>query len=47
MERAQLSGLTVDGVELRAAVVDENQARAGAGLEPMRVMMRAAGLLEL
>jgi hypothetical protein len=27
-----LSGLTVDGAELQAAVVDENQARAAAGL---------------
>jgi hypothetical protein len=27
-----ISGLTVDGVELQAAVVDENQARAAAGL---------------
>ena len=28
----RISGLTVDGVELQAAVVDENQARAAAGL---------------
>ena len=27
-----ISGLTVDGVELQAAVVDENQARAAAGM---------------
>ena len=28
----RISGLTADGAELRAAVVDENQVRAAAGL---------------